>query len=211
MSCWHQWRHPVNRGRRKISDLQVASCISVRSRLHSVGSNNQQVVSKIYCPLISILYVFSKKMPICTVFLHVALDISPKHLLLTIGTCSILVFSQVLESDVPLAVWLVWEGSLTGETGKGSIIVAVAELVGRFQHCHCNRFKLKEDLENFQRNGLLTLASFTTYEDWFQLHWRSSKQKMWTRELPDPEIWQSLSDLNYGGSAHFSSPSQGVL
>ena len=97
----------MNPGRRKISDLQLASCISVRSHLHSVGSSNQQVVTKVYCPLISILYVFSKKMPVCTVFLHVALDVSPKHLLLTVGTCSVLVFSQVLESDVPLAVGLV--------------------------------------------------------------------------------------------------------
>ena len=98
-------------------------------------------------------------MPICAVFLHVAFDIGPKHLLLTIGTCSILVFSQVLNSDVPLAVGLVGEGAFAGETGKGSIKLSLAELVGCFQQCHCNR--LRFNLEIFQPNALV-LATSTT-------------------------------------------------
>ena len=100
-------------------------------------------------------------MPICTVFLHVALDISPKHLLLTVGTCGIFVFPQMLKSDVPLAVGLVGECSFAGETGKGSINLALAELVGCFQHCRCNRLKLKEDedLEIFQPNALVLATS----------------------------------------------------
>ena len=97
-------------------------------------------------------------------FLHVALDISPKHLLLTIGTCSILVFSQVLKSDVPLAVGLVGEGTFAGETDKGSIKLALAELVGCFQHCRCNRLWLKEDqdLEISQPNALVLATSTTS-------------------------------------------------
>ena len=110
-------------------------------------------------------------------FLHVALDVSPKHLLLTIGTCSIFVFSQMLNSNVPLAVGLVGECSFAGETGKGSINLALAELVGCFQHCHCNRLKLKEDqdLEIFQLNALV-LATFTmriNFTGMLWLHWRS--------------------------------------
>ena len=96
-------------------------------------------------------------------FLHVALDIGPKHLLLAIWTCGILVFSQVLKPDVPLAVGLVGEGAFAGETEKGSIKLALAELVGCFQHCRCNRLRLKEDqdLEISQPNALV-LATSTT-------------------------------------------------
>ena len=96
-------------------------------------------------------------------FLHVALDIGPKHLLLAIWTCGILVLSQVLKPDVPLAVGLVGEGAFAGETEKGSIKLALTELVGCFQHCSCNRLRLKEDQDKeISQPNALVLATSTT-------------------------------------------------
>ena len=99
---------------------------------------------------------FSKKVPICTMFLHMALYISPKHLFLTIGTRSIPVFSQVLKPDVPLAVGLVRKEAFAGETSKGSVILSLAKIVGCFQQCRCNRLKLNED-KKFSSPMLLCL------------------------------------------------------
>ena len=118
------------------------------------------MVTMIYLQLVSIMYVFSKKVPICAVFLHVALDISPKHLLLTIGTCSILVFAQVLQPDVSLAVGLVGEGALAGETGEGAVSLALTELVGCLKHCRCNRLKMNAD-QNLDILCTKGLISFT--------------------------------------------------
>ena len=93
-------------------------------------------------------------------FLHVALDIGPKHLLLAIWTCGILVFSQVLKPDVPLAVGLVGEGALAGKTGEGAVSLALTELVGCLKHCRCNRLKMNAD-QNLDILCTKGLISFT--------------------------------------------------
>ena len=89
--------------------------------------------------LISILCIFNIEMSVGTMFLHVPFDVSPKHLLFTIRTGSILVFSQVLKSDVPFAVGLVGEGSFTSEAGKSPIVLTQTKLVCCLQQSRCKR------------------------------------------------------------------------
>ena len=81
-------------------------------------------------------------MPVGAMLLHVPFNVSPKHLLFTIRTGSILVFSQVLKSDVPFAVGLVGEGSFTSEAGKSPIVLTQTKLVCCLQQSRCKRLKV---------------------------------------------------------------------
>ena len=78
-------------------------------------------------------------MPHLTVLLHVPLYVRPQNLFLTVWASGVLVLSQVLDPDVPLAVGLVGKCFSTGEARKVTVLLLLAQLVGRPQHGRCNR------------------------------------------------------------------------
>ena len=128
----------MNPGRRKTFDLELLCCIRHQYTLLKKG---EQHLSNRNTQLISILCIFNIEMPVGTMFLHVPFDVSPKHLLFTIRTGSIFVFSQVLKSDVPFAVGLVGEGSFTSEAGISPIVLTQTKLVCCLQQSRCKRVK----------------------------------------------------------------------